>query len=626
MMIERSAGFLLILAASGAALSGCGNGTSRTETDSSPLGTERPSVSPDPRAEAEASATTSNVVTTGPTGTATAPSPGSIKVFLIDDHGQALTPSVPGMVSYRSQPGGNGSPPAAAPWSTPVTLSNQRTVPDFTTRLAGTINNVGPSDLVELGVYPPLGYTVQIIQQFTSNCDWATTFVPYGNQYQYYADSYHYQYGATSTLTVPGPASGSTCIAFKFIDDSTTLGAFEKLDTTYGKYAQSAFSSAMGVDNIPNNIVSTLSSSNTNNSAVSIQVSTTVGGVIQTLNLQKDSTHPVIQLINNNDIADSGMQWTTLVRGVTLPSTMTHGTTAPSILSGLAVNQAVGADPTWMWGMAVPLVAYSPPSTVGMALQSPTALWTPLYTDSNTDQAVADQNSTTTFSPRSPLYAPQSLHLFDGRVDDVSISQVSVAGGHTISQINSSFHSRSHMLSPFTAANTSPLGSLVRLEWISLNRDALVTHNAQVYYAQNGVRTLIGSLSVSSQNAPTGSWNPKSCASASGTIPCGGSFPISSTNPASSVSIVLDPMTPLEQVVSIHLPDFASFAASLSFTPRIVGLSNSTLLIPVIFYDVSKSASGNTEVVDASYDVVDSIQVSIGSNSDLQAVNPGMGR
>lgn len=533
-----------------------------------------------------------------------------VKVFLIGENGKGLSSNLSGITTVRIKK--SDSPV----WDAPITISNQNIPPDFAGTLAYSFY-LGTNDKAAVGIYVPVGFSVLKKIQDEQDCNWEQTGVPYSKRgYELYASAFSDQF-SEDTLFVGGSDAGTKCLAFMLVDSTREYKIYGKVaPNLFGNYHENAFSSAMGLRNIPNNKTTTLKSSNSNDSEVSIEVSNTLGGMIQSLYLKKNASQEPIQLIQNIDAADSGIQWSAILNGVVFSDTSQH------TIQTLLFNQVIGADPTWMWGMEMPLLKNSSSS-----LTTKENIWVPHYAETNTDQPVANQWDKKSFTPISPIFRPQALHLFDGRVEDVSLKNIILSNGHSISRVSTTFHSRTHLFQPFSANFSKKVccSSFVRLEWMAFRRDVLVSHNAVIYYGDATGTHRIGKLDEQWEQNNSRCFNSNNQTKIYAR-PCG----IKRLFSTNSISIVLDPETTAEQVVSIHLPNFIPFESLVEFTtasshnndatPK-KNWTNSTFLLSPKFFNAGTESFQFTK----NYDVSDTIQISIGSNADLKKINPSLG-
>lgn len=481
---------------------------------------------------------------------------GQIRIFVVDEGGRALPATVPEIVSVRVKR--EESPE----WEPPHTVSNQNEPADITNRLALAVD-LARGDEAAVGVYLPTGFEILKMAKDVPDCAWQNGSSPVPNDgrlYSLYAPSHPLDGKARQTLIMHGAANGVVCVTFMLRRDPH-YSAFAKDDSRkYGVYWEKPWSSLVGLWNVrPDKIVSlTKSSSHTE---VQLDVSETVGATIVHFFIGapgRPHDPSRIQLIKSADAADSGLQWSAITRGIEYDS----------VWENANFNQAVGADPTWMWGLEVPLeyVENRPDATV---LKTPDNVWVPIFSDSWELEHVDNQWDKSQFSPRSPLFEPLSLRIFDGRTEEISLKNIPVPNGDSISQVIDNFHIRSHLQFPirmkfyrgilWSAFNTEgPFGGLA--------------HRVQIYLvtADGSSRFLgtdpgLGSLEQPWPiTGPEGSRRRGHC----GETGCQANF-----DNLRRVVLVYDHCstgrcgTP-EQVVSMHLPNSAPFSAQVKFTRK----------------------------------------------------------
>lgn len=527
------------------------------------------------------------------------------RVFLIDSTGQPLTVKTAAILTFRKQLKGKRT------WEAPQTISNRNAPKDFSGAMVLDLD-LTDSQQVALGVYLPVGYRVY---RWTSSCpEIERLHPPPLDDPQLVQISANPILGesVTDDFLKIEPQKDEQCFAFIFDDQSKSYSAFAKKNPDrHGIYHENAFSSAMGVNNVPRNQTIPLQLNTKSHYSVRAEISPRIGGVIQSLSLKKNENSPEIQLIKNDDIADSGMQWNMILNGVSVEGSQQR-------FRSLLYNQAIGADPYWMWGLEMPMEKASNGS---QQIAAKADRWVPLFSDLNRLQGVDPQWDATQFHPQSPLFTTNSVHLFDGRVEEVSLARTTK--GQT-ARITSRFRVRSHLLkgqilAAPTAADQVCCHSATRYEWIALRRDELMKHQTQFYYTDDdGQVHSVGSLDEQwLENSPSCLPMPTSQIPVS--APCGKMR----LNKIKALSMVIDPGTREEQVVAFHLPADELFDGSVEFTSKNVHdlkvmpgkyWTNSTLLIMLRF----ESTGMKKITIPADFDVTDSFQISIGDRQLLK--------
>jgi hypothetical protein len=309
------------------------------------------------------------------------------------------------------------------------------------------------------------------------NCDWDESGnVPFNSSlYSVYESAKNDEVHSNSednvnyraTLIKKFTTGQTTCLAFMLKPYFPNYSTYAKLKAdSLGNFAPQKtyyewpFSSAMGLNQIKNNKVTSLSSTDSNGQ-VKVDISHTLGGLIQGLSIRQKNSTQWTQIVKNLDPADSAFQWSMrLIDPVYIDG--------PKIgivdHKEVTFNQAVGANPYWMWGMEMPLVLK--PGVSSTLLHSKDNLWVPFYSDIYGAQKVNNQWNKTQFSPRSPLFLPQAVHLFDGRIEEISLTPIA-AGSNTVSRLTHSLKVRTHVNGKFSA-------KAILFEWLALKRSALL--------------------------------------------------------------------------------------------------------------------------------------------------------
>ena len=546
---------------------------------------------------------------------------GQIRVFLIDQDGAAVPRAVPGIVSVRMIHSGMPK------WLPPRTVSNQNAPPDFDGRLAQTID-AGPDDRVAIGVYDPTGYRVLKLAHDERDCAWQAGAGPIPKERSLYEEQAgsHVSAGPADTLEIAGPASGVLCVTF-MLEKDPAYAQFGKVDVEkYGTYHENAWSSAIGLQNVRPDKITTLRRASSN-SAIQLDVSETIGAEIVHFFIsdpERPNDPSRIQLIKSNDAGDSGLQWSAVMTGVNF------GTIKDA---ALGVDQVVGADPTWMWGMEMPLVQ-TENNAVAAILATPPGVWVPNYTARENVHPIVNQWDPLSFTPHSPLFRPNSVRLFDARAEQIGVRIVPAPAGGTIANVISDIHVRSHLLFPIA------MKFYRAFEWEAYNRDGPgggLAHHMQMYVVKpSGESLFLGQDRTASSLEQAWPIPPsfgrrlgKECTPEH----CDELF-----QQLNRVVLVFDPCPNApcarrEQVVSIHLPSLAPFSAETNFSaadrdarpPRNSGFG------VFMNFDVKGSRTGDTSVtIGPDYNngpdgKGDSIIYSVGRNEDLNSMTPKLG-